>query len=182
MVNDRMASKMRSFRFNDAMECDLAFLMEMWGCTATDAMTRALCSSAALERAYKICRSESGIPAAPVLQDDLPTALPVEPVATIQSQTAAEIKNPTPSTPSTEKDTAGSAAPTPGKTKGGNKVRWQLKFFLLEDTFYCSTPKAISGETEQIAIANARKWLAEHGHPDFEPFFPTEKHCKTFRI
>lgn len=170
MANERIPSRMRSFRFNDAMEGDLAFLMEMWGCTATDAMTRALCSSAALERAYKICRSESGIPAAPVLQDDLPTALPVEPVATIQSQTAAE------------KDTAGSAAPTPGKTKGGNKVRWQMKFLLLNDSVYSITPKAISGETEQIAIANAKEWLAEHGHPDFEPRFKANCHCTTIRL
>lgn len=162
MANERIPSRMRSFRFNDAMEGDLAFLMEMWGCTATDAMTRALCSSAALERAFAICRPASV---------ELPTAAPVEPVATIQSQTATEIKNPTPSTPS-----------TPGKTKGGNKVRWQLKFLLLNDSVYSVTPKAISGETEQIAIANAKEWLAEHGHPDFEPRFKANCHCTTIRL
>lgn len=154
---------MRSFRFNDAMEGDLAFLMEMWGCTATDAMTRALCSSAALERAFAICRPASGVSAA-----------------------TAESENPTPSTPvvegAPEKETAMITAPTPGKTKSGNKVRWQLKLFLLNDNVYSATPKAISGETEQIAIANAKKWLAEHGHSDFEPFFPAGKHCKTFKI
>lgn len=175
MANERIPSKMRSFRFNDAMEGDLAFLMEMWGCTATDAMTRALCSSAALERAFAICRPASGVSAATT-----------EPVAPIKSQTAAESENPTPSTPvvecSPEKETAMITASTPGKTKSGNKVRWQLKLFLLNDNVYSATPKAISGETEQIAIANAKKWLAEHGHPDFEPFFPAGKHCKTFKI
>ena len=62
MYDDKkLPSKMRTFRFNDAMEGDLAFLMELWSCTATEALTRALSNSAVLERAFAIQRPASGI-------------------------------------------------------------------------------------------------------------------------
>lgn len=195
MAIERIPSKMRTFRFNDAMEGDLAFLMEMWGCTATDALTRALCSSAALERAYAIYRPASGIPAAPAVPEDtsapdeLPTAVPVEPVASVQTQTAAEIE-PTPiikgvhqtDTLAPAKDTAGSAAASvPAKTKGGNKVRWQFKIYLKGN--HSQKPDgAPCGETAEIAIINAKRWLAENGLPDMELRFKDGKHCTTIRF
>lgn len=197
MAIERIPSKMRTFRFNDAMEGDLAFLMEMWGCTATDALTRALCSSAALERAYAICRPTSGIHTAPAVPEDtsapdeLPTAASVEPVAPIQTQTAAEIEpTPTPiikgvsqtDTLAPAKDTAGSAAASvPTKTKGGNKVRWQFKIYLKGN--HSQKPDgAPCGETAEIAIDHAKKWLVENGLPDMELRFKDGKHCTTIRF
>lgn len=196
----KLPSKMRTFRFNDAMEGDLAFLMELWNCTATEALTRALSNSAVLERAFAIQRPAAGIhetipsaasnnadqtiPAA----DELPTAVPeVAKGDPIQTQTAAQIEKPAP-TPiikeapaSAPASAAGkSAASVPAKTKGGNKVRYQFKIFLKDkpDT----KPGTASGETAEIAIANAKIWLAEHGRSDFEPYFPAGTHCKTFKI
>lgn len=198
----KLPSKMRTFRFNDAMEGDLAFLMELWSCTATEALTRALSNSAVLERAFAIQRPASGIhatmpsaasnnadqtiPAA----DELPTATPeVAKGDPIQTQTAAKIEKPAPSTliikeapASAPASAAGEgAASVPAKTKGGNKVVWQFKFFLKGN--HSQKPDGSpSGETAEIAIANAKIWLAEHGRSDFEPYFPAGTHCKTFKI
>lgn len=203
MYDDKkLPSKMRTFRFNDAMEGDLAFLMELWSCTATEALTRALSNSAVLERAFAIQRPASGIhatmpsaasnnadqtiPAA----DELPTATPeVAKGDPIQTQTAAKIEKPAPSTliikeapASVPASAAGEgAASVPAKTKGGNKVVWQFKFFLKGN--HSQKPDGSpSGETAEIAIANAKIWLAEHGRSDFEPYFPAGTHCKTFKI
>ena len=197
----KLPSKMRTFRFSNAMESDLAYLMELWGCTATEALTRALSNSAVLERAFAIQRPASGIhatmpsaasnnadqtiPAA----DELPTATPeVAKGDPIQTQTAAKIEKPAP-TPiikeapaSAPASAAGEgAASVPAKTKGGNKVVWQFKFFLKGN--HSQKPDGSpSGETAEIAIANAKIWLAEHGRSDFEPYFPAGTHCKTFKI
>lgn len=203
MYDDKkLPSKMRTFRFNDAMEGDLAFLMELWSCTATEALTRALSNSAVLERAFAIQRPASGIHATmpsatsnnadqPIpTADELPTATPeVAKGDPIQTQTAAQIEKPAPSTPiireapaSAPASAAGEgAASVPAKTKGGNKVVWQFKFFLKGN--HSQKPDGSpSGETAEIAIANAKIWLAEHGHSDFEPYFPAGTHCKTFKI
>lgn len=202
MYDDKkLPSKMRTFRFNDAMEGDLAFLMELWSCTATEALTRALSNSAVLERAFAIQRPASGIhatipsaasnnadqtvPAA----DELSTAVPeVAKGDPIQSQTSAEIEKSAPSTPIIKEASASapasatgeSAASVPAKTKGGNKVRYQFKIFLKDEPD--TKPGTASGETAEIAIANAKKWLVEHGREDFEPYFPAGTHCKTFKI
>ena len=191
----KLPSKMRTFRFSNAMESDLAYLMELWGCTATEALTRALSNSAVLERAFAIHatmpsaasnNADQTIPAA----DELPTATPeVAKGDPIQTQTAAQIEKPAPSTPIIKEASAfapasatgESAASVPAKTKGGNKVVWQFKFFLKGN----HSPKpdgSPSGETAEIAIANAKIWLAEHGLSDFEPYFPAGTHCKTFKI
>lgn len=191
----KLPSKMRTFRFSNAMESDLAYLMELWGCTATEALTRALSNSAVLERAFAIHatmpsaasnNADQTIPAA----DELPTATPeVAKGDPIQTQTAAKIEKPTPSTliikeapASAPASAAGEgAASVPAKTKGGNKVVWQFKFFLKGN--HSSKPDGSpSGETAEIAIANAKIWLAEHGRSDFEPYFPAGTHCKTFKI
>lgn len=198
----KLPSKMRTFRFSNAMESDLAYLMELWGCTATEALTRALSKSAVLERAFEIQRPVSGIHATmpsatsnnadqPIpTADELPTATPeVAKGDPIQTQTAAQIENPAPSTPiikeapaSAPASAAGEgAASVPSKTKGGNKVVWQFKFFLKGN--HSQKPDGSpSGETAEIAIANAKIWLAEHGRSDFEPYFPAGTHCKTFKI
>lgn len=197
----KLPSKMRTFRFSNAMESDLAYLMELWGCTATEALTRALSNSAVLERAFAIQRPASGIhatmpsaasnnadqttPAA----DELSTAVPeVAKGDPIQTQTAAQIEKPAPSTPIIKEASASapasatgeSAASVPAKTKGGNKVRYQFKIFLKDEPD--TKPGTASGETAEIAIANAKKWLVEHGREDFEPYFPAGTHCKTFKI
>ena len=198
----KLPSKMRTFRFNDAMEGDLAFLMELWSCTATEALTRALSNSAVLERAFAIQRPASGITAPlptaasnnadqPIpAADERSTAKPeIAKGDSIQTQTAAQIEKPAPSTPiiikespaSVPASTAGeSAASVPAKTKGGNKVRYQFKIFLKDEPD--TRPGTPSGETAEIAIANAKKWLREHGREDFEPYFPAGTHCKTFKI
>ena len=191
----KLPSKMRTFRFSNAMDSDLAYLMELWGCTATEALTRALSNSAVLERAFAIHatmpsaasnNADQTIPAA----DELPTATPeVAKGDPIQTQTAAQIENPAPSTPIIKEAPASapasaawkSAASVPAKTKGGNKVVWQFKFFLKGN--HSQKPDGSpSGETAEIAIANAKIWLAEHGRSDFEPYFPAGTHCKTFKI
>ena len=175
----KLPSKMRTFRFNDAMEGDLAFLMELWSCTATEALTRALSNSAVLERAFAIQCPASGIPvtlsSAASNNADHPTP-------------TAQIEKPAPSTPIIKESTASvpasvtgeSAASVPTKTKGGNKVRYQFKIFLKDEPD--SKPGTPSGETAEIAIANAKKWLREHDREDFEPYFPAGTHCKTFKI
>lgn len=197
----KLPSKMRTFRFSNAMESDLAYLMELWGCTATEALTRALSNSAVLERAFAIQRPVSGIPATTPsaashnadqtipAADELPTAVPeVAKGDPIQTQTAAQIEKPAPSTPIIKEASASapasatgeSAASVPAKTKGGNKVRYQFKIFLKDEPD--TKPGTASGETAEIAIANAKKWLVEHGREDFEPYFPAGTHCKTFKI
>lgn len=190
----KLPSKMRTFRFSNAMESDLAYLMELWGCTATEALTRALSNSAVLERAFAIHatmpsaasnNADQTIPAA----DELPTATPeVAKGDPIQTQTAAKIEKPAPTpiikeAPASAPASAAwkSAASVPAKTKGGNKVVWQFKFFLKGN--HSQKPDGSpSGETAEIAIANAKIWLAEHGRSDFEPYFPAGTHCKTFKI
>lgn len=202
MYDDKkLPSKMRTFRFNDAMEGDLAFLMELWSCTATEALTRALSNSAVLERAFAIQRPASGIhatmPSAASNNADQTVPAADEPSTAvsevakgdpIQSQTSAEIEKSDPSTPIIKEASASapasatgeSAASVPAKTKGGNKVRYQFKIFLKDEPD--TKPGTASGETAEIAIANAKKWLVEHGREDFEPYFPAGTHCKTFKI
>ena len=202
MYDDKkLPSKMRTFRFNDAMEGDLAFLMELWSCTATEALTRALSNSAVLERAFAIQRPASGIhatmPSAASNNADQTVSAADEPSTAvsevakgdpIQSQTSAEIEKSAPSTPIIKEASASapasatgeSAASVPAKTKGGNKVRYQFKIFLKDEPD--TKPGTASGETAEIAIANAKKWLVEHGREDFEPYFPAGTHCKTFKI
>lgn len=198
----KLPSKMRTFRFSNAMESDLAYLMELWGCTATEALTRALSNSAVLERAFEIQRPVSGIHATmpsaasnnanqtiPAADELSVAADEVAKGDPIQTQTAAQIEKPALSTPiikeapaSAPASAAGEgAASVPAKTKGGNKVVWQFKFFLKGN--HSQKPDGSpSGETAEIAIANAKIWLAEHGRSDFEPYFPAGTHCKTFKI
>lgn len=211
MLNDkRTPSRMRTFRFNDAMEKDLNFLSDLWGCTATDAIARALTNAVTLERMYIIqtnvkneqeskqafwkAEMEHRIYSQPLtsLQSldghsaGEPSTATDEVAQTdpIQIQTTAQIEKPAPSAPITKESTASvpasvageSAASVSTTTKGGNKVRWQFKIFLKDDY---GTP---SGETAEIAIANAKKWLHERGRDDFEPYFPAGTHCKTIRI
>lgn len=224
MLDEKKApSKMRTFRFNDAMEKDLSFLMNLWGCTATDALARALTNVTTLERMYIVQTnvkreqpdkravwetemkhriyseplayihdlSTDDVPEDTSAPDELPTAASVEPVAPIQTQTAAEIEpTPTPiikdvsqtDTLAPAKDTAGSAAASvPTKTKGGNRVVWQFKFFLKGN--HSQKPDGSpSGKTAEIAIDHAKKWLAENGLPDMELRFKDEKHCTTIRF
>lgn len=200
----KLPSKMRTFRFSNAMESDLAYLMELWGCTATEALTRALSNSAVLERAFAIQRPASGIhatipyaasnnadqtiPAA----DELPTA--VHEVAKgdpIQTQTADQIEKPAPSTPiikeapaSAPASAAGDgAASVPAPADGGiDGKRYQIKILVRNDPMYSKKPKAHSGETAALAEKRAADWLREQGYPDIEPKIPAGKHNMTIKI
>lgn len=200
----KLPSKMRTFRFNDAMEGDIAFLMELWSCTATEALTRALSNSAVLERAFAIQRPASGIhatthsaannnadqtiPAA----DELPTATPeVAKGDPIQTQTAAQIENPAPSTPiikeapaSAPASAAGEdAASVPAPADGGiDGKRYQVKIFVRNNPMYSKKPKAHSGETAALAEKRAADWLREQGYPGIEPKIPAGKHNMTIKI
>lgn len=200
----KLPSKMRTFRFNDAMEGDLAFLMELWSCTATEALTRALSNSAVLERAFAIQRPASGIhatmpsaasnnadqttPAA----DELPTAVPeVAKGDPIQTQTAAQIENPDPSTPiikeapaSAPASAAGEgAASVPVPADGGiDGKRYQIKILVRNDPMYSKKPKAHSGETAALAEKRAADWLRAQGYTDIEPKIPAGKHNMTIKI
>lgn len=199
----KLPSKMRTFRFNDAMEGDLAFLMELWNCTATEALTRALSNSAVLERAFAIQRPAAGIhetipsaasnnadqtiPAA----DELPTAVPeVAKGDPIQTQTAAQIEKPAP-TPiikeapaSAPASAAGkSAASVPAPADGGiDGKRYQIKILVRNDPMYSKKPKAHSGETAALAEKRAADWLREQGYTDIEPKIPAGKHNMTIKI
>lgn len=200
----KLPSKMRTFRFNDAMEGDITFLMELWSCTATEALTRALSNSAALERAFAIQRPASGIhatipsaasnnadqtiPAA----DELPTATPeVAKGDPIQTQTAAQIEKPAPSTPiikeapaSAPANAAGEgAASLPAPADGGiDGKRYQIKILVRNDPMYSKKPKAHSGETAALAEKRAADWLREQGYMDIEPKIPAGKHNMTIKI
>lgn len=160
----KLPSKMRTFRFSNAMESDLAYLMELWGCTATEALTRALSNSAVLERAFAIQRpiscihvtmpsaasnnADQTIPAA----DELPTATPeVAKGDPIQTQTAAQIEKPAPSTPiikeapaSAQASAAGEgAASVPAPADGGiDGKRYQIKILVRNDPVFSKKPKA----------------------------------------
>lgn len=200
----KLPSKMRTFRFSNAMESDLAYLMELWGCTATEALTRALGNSAVLERAFAIQRPISGIhvtmpsaasnnadqtiPAA----DELPTATPeVAKGDPIQTKTAAQIEKPAPSTPiikeapaSAPASAAGEgAASLPAPADGGiDGKRYQIKILVRNDPLYSKKPKAHSGETAALAEKRAADWLREQGYPGIEPKIPAGKHNMTIKI
>ena len=200
----KLPSKMRTFRFSNAMESDLAYLMELWGCTATEALTRALSNSAVLERAFAIQRPVSGIhatmPSAASnnadqtihAADELPTA--VHEVAKgdpIQTQTAAQIEKPAPSTPiikeapaSAPASAAGEgAASVPAPADGGiDGKRYQIKILVRNDPMYSKKPKAHSGETAALTEKRAADWLREQGYPDIEPKIPAGKHNMTIKI
>lgn len=200
----KLPSKMRTFRFSNAMESDLAYLMELWGCTATEALTRALSNSAVLERAFAIQRPASGIhatipsaasnnadqtvPAA----DELPTATPeVAKGDPIQTQTAAQIEKPAPSTPITKEAPASApasaagegAAFVPAPADGGiDGKRYQIKILVRNDPMYSKKPKAHSGETAALAEKRAADWLREQGYTNIEPKIPAGKHNMTIKI
>lgn len=200
----KLPSKMRTFRFNDAMEGDLAFLMELWNCTATEALTRALSNSAVLERAFAIQRPAAGthetipsaasnnadqtIPAA----DELPTAVPeVAKGDPIQTQTAAQIEKPAPSTPIIKEAPASAPASAAGEgaasllapADGGiDGKRYQIKILVRNDPLYSKKPKAHSGETAALAEKRSADWLREQGYPGIEPKIPAGKHNMTIKI
>jgi len=193
----KLPSKMRTFRFNDAMEGDLAFLMELWSCTATEALTRALSNSAVLERAFAIQRPASGIPTAsnnadqpPPTADELPTAKPeVAQSDTIQTQTAAQIEKLTPSTPTPIIKEAPASAPasatgeSAASADGGiDGKRYQIKILVRNDPVFSKKPKAHSGETAALAEKRAADWLREQGHTGIEPKIPAGKHNMTIKI
>lgn len=200
----KLPSKMRTFRFSNAMESDLAYLMELWGCTATEALTRALSNSAVLERAFAIQRPASGIHATmpsatsnnadqPIpTADELPTA--ADEVAKgdpIQTQTAAQIEKPALSTPiikeapaSAPASAAGEgAASVPAPADGGiDGKRYQIKILVRNDPVFSKKPKAHSGETAALAEKRAADWLREQGYTDIEPKIPAGKHNMTIKI
>ena len=201
----KLPSKMRTFRFNDAMEGDLAFLMELWSCTATEALTRALSNSAALERAFAIQRPASGIPvttpsaASHNADQPIPTADEQLTAFTdevahgdpIQTQTAAQIEKPAPSTPiireapaSAPASAAGEgAASVPAPADGGiDGKRYQIKILVRNDPVFSKKPKAHSGETAALAEKRAADWLREQGDTDIEPKIPAGKHNMTIKI
>lgn len=174
----KLPSKMRTFRFNDAMEGDLAFLMELWSCTATEALTRALSNSAALERAFAIQRPASGIPVTtpsaashnadqPIPAADEQLTAFTDEVAhgdPIQTQTAAQIEKP---------------APADGGIDG---KRYQIKILVRNDPVFSKKPKAHSGETAALAEKRAADWLREQGYTNIEPKIPAGKHNMTIKI
>lgn len=201
----KLPSKMRTFRFNDAMEGDLAFLMELWSCTATEALTRALSNSAALERAFAIQRPASGIhvttPSAASHNADQPIPAADEQLTAftdevahgdhIQTKTAAQIEKPAPSTPiikeapaSAPASAAGEgAASLPAPADGGiDGKRYQIKILVRNDPLYSKKPKAHSGETAALAEKRAADWLREQGYPGIEPKIPAGKHNMTIKI
>ena len=201
----KLPSKMRTFRFNDAMEGDLAFLMELWSCTATEALTRALSNSAALERAFAIQRPASGIPVTtpsaashnadqPIHAADEQLTAFTDEVAhcdPIQTQTAAQIEKPAPSTPiireapaSAPASAAGEgAASVPAPADGGiDGKRYQIKILVRNDPVFSKKPKAHSGETAALAEKRAADWLREQGYPGIEPKIPAGKHNMTIKI
>lgn len=200
----KLPSKMRTFRFSNAMESDLAYLMELWGCTATEALTRALSNSAVLERAFAIQRPVSGIhatmpsaasnnadqiiPAA----DELPTATPEAAKGDpIKTQTAAQIEKPAPSTliikeasasaPASAADEGAASLPAPADG-GIDGKRYQIKILVRNDPMYSKKPKAHSGETAALAEKRAADWLREQGYTDIEPKIPAGKHNMTIKI
>lgn len=201
----KLPSKMRTFRFNDAMEGDLAFLMELWSCTATEALTRALSNSAVLERAFEIQRPASGIPvttpsaASHIADQPIPAADEQLTAFTdevahgdpIQTQTAAQIEKPAPSTPiirevpaSAPASAAGEgAASVPAPADGGiDGKRYQIKILVRNDPVFSKKPKAHSGETAALAEKRAADWLREQGYTDIEPKIPAGKHNMTIKI
>lgn len=201
----KLPSKMRTFRFNDAMEGDLAFLMELWSCTATEALTRALSNSAALERAFAIQRPASGIPVTtpsaashnadqPIPAADEQLTAFTDEVAhgdPIQTQTAAQIEKPASSTPiireapaSAPASAAGEgAASVPAPADGGiDGKRYQIKILVRNDPVFSKKPKAHSGETAALAEKRAADWLREQGYTDIEPKIPAGKHNMTIKI
>lgn len=201
----KLPSKMRTFRFNDAMEGDIAFLMELWSCTATEALTRALSNSAALERAFAIQRPASGIPVTtpsaashnadqPIPAADEQLTAFTDEVAhgdPIQTQTAAQIEKPAPSTPiireapaSAPASAAGEgAASVPAPADGGiDGKRYQIKILVRNDPVFSKKPKAHSGETAALAEKRAADWLREQGCTDIEPKIPAGKHNMTIKI
>lgn len=189
----KLPSKMRTFRFNDAMEGDLAFLMELWSCTATEALTRALSNSAALERAFAIQRPASGIPVTtpsaashnadqPIPAADEQLTAFTDEVAhgdPIQTQTAAQIEKPAPSTPIIREAPASVPAPADGGIDG---KRYQIKILVRNDPVFSKKPKAHSGETAALAEKRAADWLREQGYTDIEPKIPAGKHNMTIKI
>lgn len=201
----KLPSKMRTFRFSNAMESDLAYLMELWGCTATEALTRALSNSAALERAFAIQRPASGIPVTtpsaashnadqPIPAADEQLTAFTDEVAhgdPIQTQTAAQIEKPAPSTPiireapaSAPASAAGEgAASVPAPADGGiDGKRYQIKILVRNDPVFSKKPKAHSGETAALAEKRAADWLREQGYTDIEPKIPAGKHNMTIKI
>jgi hypothetical protein len=179
----KLPSKMRTFRFNDAMEGDLAFLMELWSCTATEALTRALSNSAVLERAFAIQRPASGIPA--------PTAPMPFTASNPRPATdeVAQIEQSTPSTPTPIIKEAPASAPasaageSAASADGGiDGKRYQVKIFVKNDPVFSKKPKAHSGETAALAEKRAADWLREQGYTGIETKIPAGKHCKTIRI
>ncbi len=108
----------------------------------------------------------------------------------IQTQTAAQIEKPAPSTPIIS---AASEAPAsvPASTTGESAAsvdggidgkRYQVKIFVRNDPVLSKKPKAHSGETAALAEKRAADWLREQGYAGIEPKIPTGKHNMTIKI
>ena len=210
MLDDKkISSRMRTFRFNDAMEKDLSFLSDLWGCTATDAIARALTNVVTLERMYIVQTSVKHDEAdkQALWRAEMEHRIYSQPLASLQSlsastdevvqsdpiqpQTATQIEKPAPSTPiikeapvSVPANAAGeSAASVPAPTDGGiDGKRYQVKIFVRNNPMYSKKPKAHSGETAALAEKRAADWLREQGYTGIETKIPAGKHCKTIRI
>ena len=200
MLDDKKTySRMRTFRFNDAMEKDLNFLADLWGCTATDAIARALTNAVTLERVYIVQTSVKHDEAdkQALWRAEMEHRIYSKPLASLQSLSAstdevAQIEKPAPSTPtpiikeapaSAPASTAGeSAASVDGADGGIDGKRYQIKILVRNDPVFSKKPKAHSGETAALAEKRAADWLREQGYTGIEPKIPAGKHNMTIKI
>lgn len=189
MLDDKkISSRMRTFRFNDAMEKDLNFLADLWGCTATDAIARALTNAVTLERVYivqtNVKHDESDKQA--LWRAEMEHRIYSQPISPLQllnpstdevAQGDPIIKEAPASAPT---NAAGeSAASADGGIDG---KRYQIKILVRNDPVFSKKPKAHSGETAALAEKRAADWLREQGYTDIEPKIPAGKHNMTIRI
>jgi hypothetical protein len=178
MLDDKNTpSRMRTFRFNAAMEKDLSFLMDLWGCTATDALARALTNANTLERIYAIQtnvkRPHEDKQAA--WKAELENRIYTQPVASIQSMsdtlddeslnleeaskrdTIIENEISAPEQPAERIIRPAAAESAQDKPK-----RLQVRIFIKGEKKPCKT---FSSYDRASLDYKANQWLQENGYP-----------------
>lgn len=178
MFDDRnIPSRMRTFRFNAAMEKDLSFLMDLWGCTATDALARALTNANTLERIYAVHTNvkQPQEDKQAVWKKELENRIYTHPVASIQSMSDTLDDESLNLEESSRRDTiieneiSAPAQPAeriirPAAAESDQEKpkRLQVRIFIKGEKKPCKT---FSGYDRASLDHKANQWLQENGYP-----------------
>lgn len=153
-----MQSKIKNFRFSEAMCNDLDRLAAIWSCTATEAVSRALAQAVIIEdwKAYQVEQKPAQQPEQPVLEDD--SLLNLKESAQ-QDTTIIEKEISVPEQPKEK-----IVRPAAAENAKDKPRRLQVRIFIRGEKKPCKT---FSGYDRAELDQRANQWLRENSYQTY---------------